>query len=167
MWCYHSGLSHWCHWISDLYLRGLKPTLQKAVKSVALPEQLLDVVPGLGWGLDEHDVQLFGFPLALFRRNLSLVAQVRLVADQHDDDVAAALRPDVVDPLRRLEQKWRTNFKSRPCHPTALRQFVPWQLVHWQLASFFKISHHVKMHLLEGLDLALSKCAKKWGKMEK
>lgn len=34
--------------------------------------------------------------------HLPLVSQVRLVAHQHDDNVAAPLRPDVIDPLRGL-----------------------------------------------------------------
>ncbi len=51
------------------------------VKYGKLPEQLLDVVTGFGRRFDEHDVELFGFPLALLRRHLSLVAQIGLVPD--------------------------------------------------------------------------------------
>ena len=69
-----------------------------------VPEQLLDVVAGFGRRFDEHDVEFFGFSLALFRRHLTLVAQIRLVADQHDYDVTAALCSDVVNPLRGLKE---------------------------------------------------------------
>ena len=37
-----------------------------------------------------------------FRSYLSLVTEVCLVADEHDDDVGAPLRPHVVNPLARL-----------------------------------------------------------------
>ena len=60
---------------------------------------MFDVVAGLGRRLDEHDVELLGLALAVLGGDLSLVAQVRLVPHQHYDDVRAALRPHVVDPL--------------------------------------------------------------------
>ena len=63
------------------------------------PEQLLDVVAGLGRRLDEHDVELLGLALAVLGGDLPLVAQVGLVPHQHYDHVRAALRPHVVDPL--------------------------------------------------------------------
>ena len=40
-----------------------------------------------------------------FGRDLSLFAEVGLVADEHDDDVGAPLCPDVVDPLGRLVER--------------------------------------------------------------
>ena len=49
--------------------------------------------------LDEHQVVLLGLLLALLRRDLALVVQVRLVADEDDDDVVAALAAYVVDPF--------------------------------------------------------------------
>lgn len=61
-------------------------------------EERLDVVSQLRARLDEHQVVLLGLILALLRRHLAL-AQVRLVAHQDDDDIVAAFRPDVVDPL--------------------------------------------------------------------
>ena len=63
------------------------------------PEKLLDVVAGLGRCLDEHDIELLGLALAVLGGDLPLVAQVSLVADEHDDHVGTALRPHVVDPL--------------------------------------------------------------------
>ncbi len=78
-------------------------TIERLVCRV--PEQLLDVVAGFCRRFDEHDVELFGFSLALFRRHLTLVAQIGLVAHQHDYDITAALCSNVVDPLRGLE-KW-------------------------------------------------------------
>ena len=42
------------------------------------------------------------FPLPLVRGDLPLIGEVGLVAHQHDDDVAAPLRPHVVYPLAGL-----------------------------------------------------------------
>lgn len=69
------------------------------------PEQLLNVVARLRTRLDEHHVQLLGLALALLRRHLPLVRQVRLVAHQHDDHVAAPFRAHVIDPLGRLVER--------------------------------------------------------------
>eukprot|EP00632_Arachnochrysis_sp_CCMP2950_P002849 CAMPEP_0185710538 /NCGR_PEP_ID=MMETSP1164-20130828/30938_1 /TAXON_ID=1104430 /ORGANISM="Chrysoreinhardia sp, Strain CCMP2950" /LENGTH=452 /DNA_ID=CAMNT_0028378055 /DNA_START=46 /DNA_END=1403 /DNA_ORIENTATION=+ len=66
-------------------------------------EELLDVEARLGGGLDEHDVLVVGLGLALLARDLAPVREVRLVADEHDDDVVAALGADVVDPLGRVD----------------------------------------------------------------
>lgn len=63
---------------------------------------LFDIVAGLGAGLDEHDVQLLRLALALLGGHLPLVGQIGLVAHQHDDDVGAALRAHIIDPLGRL-----------------------------------------------------------------
>lgn len=84
---------------------------------------LLDVVAGLSTGFYEHDVQLLRFSLSIFGRNLPvgkhfivtnhklkggnlemvitapLIGQIGFVADEHDDDVAASFRSDVVDPF--------------------------------------------------------------------
>lgn len=50
------------------------------------------------------------------RRHLPLVSQVRLVAHQHDDDIAAPLRPDIINPLRGLLEgvevcRWKVGIK--------------------------------------------------------
>lgn len=71
------------------------------------PEKSLDVVAELGTRLDEHEVVLLGFVLALLRRDLALVVQIRLVAHEHDDDVVAALRSHVVDPLLGILEGFR------------------------------------------------------------
>lgn len=65
-------------------------------------EQGLDVVPQLGARLHEHEVVLLRLLLALLRRHLALVVQVRLVAHQDDNNVVAALGPHVVDPFPRV-----------------------------------------------------------------
>lgn len=66
------------------------------------PEEVLDVVAELGARLDKHEVVLLGLVLALLRRHLALVVEIRLVADQHDDDVVAALGAHVVYPFPRV-----------------------------------------------------------------
>ena len=50
-------------------------------ESAAFPTNtyLFNVVPGFGTGFNEHDIQFFRFPLAVFRGHLSLVRQIRLV----------------------------------------------------------------------------------------
>lgn len=63
---------------------------------------LFHIVARLGAGLYEHDVQLARLAIAVLGGHLPLVRQVRLVADEHDDDVRAALCAHVIDPLRRL-----------------------------------------------------------------
>jgi len=69
-----------------------------------LAEQGLDVVASLGRGLDEHNVELLGLSLGLVSRHLALVVEVRLVADEDNDHVRAALRAHVVDPLSRVQE---------------------------------------------------------------
>jgi len=70
-------------------------------------EKVLDVVADLGARLDKHEVVLAGLLLALLRRHLALLVQVRLVADQNDDDVVAALGAHVVDPFSRVLEGFR------------------------------------------------------------
>ena len=48
--------------------------------------------------------------------HLPLVGQVRLVAHQHDDHIAAPLRPDIINPLRGLLEgveiwRWKVGIK--------------------------------------------------------
>lgn len=69
-----------------------------------LLEQGLDVVSGLGAGLNAHDAELLCALVEVLGCDLALVVQVRLVAHQHDDDVLAALVAHVVDPLGRVEE---------------------------------------------------------------
>ena len=52
--------------------------------------------------LDEHEVVLLGLVLPLLCRNFPLVIQVRLIPHKNDDDVVAALCPNVVYPLPRV-----------------------------------------------------------------
>ena len=60
--------------------------------------------PHLCRGLDEHDVQLARLGIALLDRHLPLVHQVCLVAHQHDDHIAAALRPHLLHPPLDVEE---------------------------------------------------------------
>lgn len=69
------------------------------------PEQLLNVVARLRARLDEHHVQLLGLSFSLLRRHLSFIGQVRLVAHQHNDHVAASFRAHIVNPLRCLMKR--------------------------------------------------------------
>mmetsp|Transcript_24405 Transcript_24405/g.40936 ORF Transcript_24405/g.40936 Transcript_24405/m.40936 type:complete len:225 (-) Transcript_24405:111-785(-) len=56
-----------------------------------LEEDLLDVVVGLGRGLDEAAAKLLGESLSLLGRDLALLLQIELVAHNHDGDVRAVL----------------------------------------------------------------------------
>lgn len=49
--------------------------------------------------LDEHQVVLLCLLLALLRRHLPLIIQIRLVSHQDNDDIVPALAPDVVYPF--------------------------------------------------------------------
>lgn len=70
-----------------------------------LAEQCLDVMPSLGGGLDKHNVEFFGFLLALLGGDLPPVVQIGLVAHQHDDNIVTALGADIVDPLVGIQER--------------------------------------------------------------
>lgn len=60
--------------------------------------------------------------LHLALSHLPLVGQVRLVAHQHDDNIAAPLCPDIVDPLRGLLEgveiwKWKVGRQQSESQP--------------------------------------------------
>jgi len=63
---------------------------------------LLDVLSGLGGGLEEEQVVLLGEGSAFLLAHLPLALQVALVADQHDDDVAVAVLSAVLEPRRKV-----------------------------------------------------------------
>ena len=50
-------------------------------------------------GFHEHQVVLLGLVFALLRGDLALVVQIRLVSNEHNDDVVPTLGSDVVNPL--------------------------------------------------------------------
>lgn len=69
-------------------------------KSLRYPlEEVLDVMSQLRASLDKHQIVLLGLLFTLLRCNLSLVVQISLVANQHNDNIVASLGPDIVDPL--------------------------------------------------------------------
>lgn len=76
---------------------------------------LLDVLSGLGGGLEEEQVVLLGEGSALLLAHLPLALQVALVADQHDDNVAVAVLPAVLEPRRKVlegltpARRWSTD----------------------------------------------------------
>ena len=71
-------------------------------------EQRLDVVANLGRRLNEHEVVLLGLLFTLLSGDLALVVQIRLVANEDDDDIGTPLSTDVVDPLPRLLERLLT-----------------------------------------------------------
>lgn len=66
---------------------------------------LLDIVSSLGAGLNEHDVEFLGLALAFLNADLALVRQIGLVANEHDNDILAALCPHIVNPLGSLLER--------------------------------------------------------------
>lgn len=65
-------------------------------------EQLLHIMPDLGARLDEHHAVLLRLLLALRGGDLPLVVQIGLVADQHNYNIVASLRAEVIHPLPRV-----------------------------------------------------------------
>jgi hypothetical protein len=63
---------------------------------------LLHIVTSFSTRFDKHNIQLFRFSFAFLRRHLTFVRQIGFVSYQHDDDIGAAFRSHIVDPLRRL-----------------------------------------------------------------
>lgn len=49
--------------------------------------------------LDEHEIVLLGLLLTLSGRDLALVVEIGLVANEDDDDIVTTLRADVIDPF--------------------------------------------------------------------
>mmetsp|Transcript_7344 Transcript_7344/g.17995 ORF Transcript_7344/g.17995 Transcript_7344/m.17995 type:complete len:252 (+) Transcript_7344:347-1102(+) len=64
-----------------------------------LPKQRLDIEPRLRAGLDEHDIVLPRLPFPLLDADLPLIDLVGFVPYEDEDDVGAALVPDLVDPF--------------------------------------------------------------------
>jgi len=50
-------------------------------------EQRLDIMADLGRCLDEHEIVFFGLFFALLSRDLTLVVEIRLVADEDNYDI--------------------------------------------------------------------------------
>lgn len=71
------------------------------------PKQRLDIRADLGTRLDEQGAAPFRFVLAHLRRHLALIAQIRFVAYEHDDDVVAALATHVVNPFARVLKRFQ------------------------------------------------------------
>jgi len=92
---------HLLHVLGGLVLRGIHAGQCRSHP----PEQLLHIVAGLSARLNEHHVQLLRLSLTLLGGHLPLVREIRLVADQHDDDVAAPLCAHVIDPLGGLVER--------------------------------------------------------------
>ena len=90
------------HHLKSEHVCYLSPTVYVFCLYLILPEKLLDIVSGLGRRFDEHDVELFGFPLALLGGHLSLVTQICFISDQHYDDVTASLGSNVIYPFGSL-----------------------------------------------------------------
>mmetsp|Transcript_45222 Transcript_45222/g.114492 ORF Transcript_45222/g.114492 Transcript_45222/m.114492 type:complete len:307 (-) Transcript_45222:164-1084(-) len=90
--------------VHEVLVLGRGQRLQARQRGGDLAEEGLDVEACLGGGLDEHDVELARLGVALLDAHLPLVHQVRLVAHQHHDHVAAALRPHLLDPARGVEE---------------------------------------------------------------
>lgn len=83
-------------------LRGGVAALHSGQSLRYPPKERLHVVAQLGAGLDEHQVVLLGLLLALLRRDLPLVVEIGLVANEYDNDIVSSLGPDVVDPFPRV-----------------------------------------------------------------
>ena len=66
---------------------------------------LFHVVASLCASLNKHDVQILCLSLSLLHRDLPLVLQVRLVPNQHNDDIIASLGTHVFDPLIHLLER--------------------------------------------------------------
>lgn len=62
-------------------------------------------MPQLRTRLDEHQPVLLRLLLALLRRDLPLVVEIRLVTDQRDDDVVPSLITHVVYPFARVLER--------------------------------------------------------------
>lgn len=65
-------------------------------------ERVLDVVRGLGAGLQENEPVLLGEGRPFLRRNGPAVRQVGLVADQHDGHGRVGVRAGVLEPRREV-----------------------------------------------------------------
>jgi hypothetical protein len=64
-----------------------------------LLEQCLHIVPCLGASFDKHNIKLLGLFFSLFCRNLTLIRQIGLVADQDNNNILAPFCSNVVNPL--------------------------------------------------------------------
>lgn len=65
-------------------------------------EQELHIMADLGARLDEHEIVLTCLLLPLLFCDFSLVRQIRLVADEDNDDVVAAFATNIIYPFSRL-----------------------------------------------------------------
>jgi len=65
-------------------------------------EQRLYVVPGFRRGLDKHDVEFFALLFRFFWCHLALIAKIRLVAYEHDNDIVPPLCANIIHPFRSI-----------------------------------------------------------------
>lgn len=87
---------------------------------------LLHIISSLCAGFDEHNIQLLRFSLALLGRYLSLVGQIRFVADQHDNHIGAPFCAHVVDPFRGLVKRIRVWKRFLIWSNYNIRYYVRW-----------------------------------------
>ena len=84
--------------------------------------------------LDEHQVVLLGFLLALLGRDFALIVQIRLVSDKDNNNIVAAFRSDIVYPFSRVLKGLCVYVeKKKVCQQVRLRDLLG-------------ISAHLKCH---------------------
>lgn len=63
------------------------------------PEEVLYVVSNLCTRFNEHKIVLLGLFLSLLCRYLALIVQIRLVANQYNNNIVSSLAAYIIDPF--------------------------------------------------------------------